>query len=99
MSEAIRRLLVAYDITQDVRRDRVAIALQSYGERIQYSVFVVDGRPAQFIRLRLAVSKLIDPDTDRVLFCDLGPAQHARRAMAYLGQPPNLTGDAPALII
>ncbi|MGO9791187.1 MAG: CRISPR-associated endonuclease Cas2 [Solirubrobacteraceae bacterium] len=99
MSEPVRRLLIAYDITNDARRDRVAVTLQRYGERVQYSVFVVDGRPAQFVRLRLTLSKLIDPNADRILFCDLGPREAARRTMTHLGQPPLLTGDAPALII
>jgi CRISPR-associated protein Cas2 len=73
MSEAIRRLLVAYDIANDARRDRIAVTLQAYGERIQYSVFVVDGRPAEFVRLQLALNRVIDPRTDRILLCNLGP--------------------------
>lgn len=99
MSEAVRRLLVAYDVASDARRDRVAVTLQAYGERIQYSVFIVDGRPAEFVRLRVALSAIVDCDRDRVLFCDLGRRETARRVMAYLGQPPVLTGEAPALIL
>jgi len=98
MSEAVRRLLVAYDISEDRRRDRVAVALQGFGDRVQYSVFMVDGRPADFMRLRAALDALIDPHADRVLFCELGPRPAAHRAVSYLGRPPRLTGDAPALI-
>lgn len=99
MSEAIRRLLIAYDVADDTRRDRVAVTLQGYGERIQYSVFIVDGRPADFVRLRLALSGLIDGDADRVLLCELGPCQAARHRMSYLGRPPRLTSDRSALIL
>lgn len=99
MSEAVRRLLVAYDIADDARRDRVAVTLQGYGERIQYSVFMVDGRPADFVRLRLTLSGLINGDADRVLLCALGPTEAARRRSSYLGRPPRLTGDASALIL
>jgi CRISPR-associated protein Cas2 len=100
MSEAVRRLLVAYDVSEDPRRDRVAVLLQRYGERVQYSVFLVDGRPADFVRLRSALETLIDPHTDRVLLCDLGPRDRVTgHAMAFLGRRPTLTGDAPALII
>jgi CRISPR-associated protein Cas2 len=99
MSEALRRVLVAYDIADDARRDRVAVTLQAYGERVRYSVFLVDGRPAQFVRLRLALNSLIDDATDRVLLCDLGPCPSARRALTYLARPPRLTGDASALIL
>lgn len=99
MSEAIRRVLIAYDVSNDARRDRVAVTLQGYGERVQYSVFVVDGRPADFVRLQVVLSGLIDSDTDRLLLCDLGPCQAARRTMTYLGRSPRLTGDDPALIL
>lgn len=99
MSEAVRRLLVAYDVSNDARRDHVAVALQSYGERIQYSVFVVDGKPADFVRLQLALAQLIDPRTDRVLLCALGPRDAAKSRMIYLGRAPRLTGDSSALIV
>jgi CRISPR-associated protein Cas2 len=99
MSEAIRRLLVAYDVSNDARRDRVAVALQCYGERIQYSVFVVDGKPADFVRLQTALAQLIDPRTDRLLFCDLGSREAAKRKTTYLGRAPRLTGDSPALMV
>lgn len=99
MSEAIRRLLVAYDVSSDARRDRVAVALQCYGQRIQYSVFVVDGKPADFVRLQTTLAQLIDPHTDRVLLCDLGSRETAKRKTTYLGRVPHLTGDSSALMV
>lgn len=99
MSEAIRRLLVAYDISDDPRRDRVAVLLQRYGERVQYSVFLVDGRPAEFVRLKRSLLALIDPAADKVMLCDLGDReQRARRATTYLGRQTELHGDEPFLI-
>src|SRR5690606_18379806 len=77
MSEPIRRMLVAYDISNDARRDRVAAALQEFGERVQYSVFMVDGRPATFVRLKSELRSLINPNADTVMFCDLGPRENA----------------------
>ena len=71
--DAARRYLVAYDIADDRRRLRVSTKLSSYGDRVQFSVFVVDGRPAKLVRLRASLSRLIDPDIDSVLLCDLGP--------------------------
>ena len=99
MSEAIRRLLVAYDVAEDPRRDRVAVTLQRFGERVQYSVFVIDGRPADFVRLKYALETIIDVDTDRVLFCDLGPREITHRRMTFIGRKPTLSGDSPTLII
>ncbi len=99
MRQSISRLLVAYDIADDARRDRVAVALQAYGERVQFSIFLVDGKPADFVRLRATLRRLIDPDADRVLLCNLGSLEAARSRAIYLGRPPRLTGDAPHLIL
>jgi CRISPR-associated protein Cas2 len=71
--DAARRYLLAYDIAEDNRRLRVATKVSSYGDRIQFSVFVIDGRPAKLVRLRAAIVRIIDPETDSVLICDLGP--------------------------
>jgi len=98
MSEPVRRLLVAYDISDDGRRDRVAVALQEHGERVQYSVFVVDGRPATFVRLRAVLLGLIDPAVDTVLFCDLGIREAARKAVTHIGVRRRIHGDDEALI-
>ncbi len=70
--DAARRYLVAYDVADDRRRTRVAAKLSGYGDRIQYSVFVIDGRPAKLVRLRAALVRLIDDASDSVLICDLG---------------------------
>lgn len=79
-------MIVAYDIADDRRRDRVALALQEHGTRVQYSVFVIDGRPASFVRLRASLARLIDAEVDSILLCDLGPRQAAvERSMSYLG--------------
>jgi CRISPR-associated protein Cas2 len=70
--ESARRYLVAYDIADDRRRIQVAHVLGSYGDRIQFSVFVIDARPAALVRLRSRLARMIDPCCDSVLVCDLG---------------------------
>jgi CRISPR-associated endonuclease Cas2 len=67
MSESTLRLLVAYDIADDRRRNEVAELLQRHGDRVQYSVFIVDGRPAQFVRLERQLARAIHPNEDSVL--------------------------------
>jgi CRISPR-associated protein Cas2 len=80
-------MLVAYDIADDRRRDRVAVLLQEHGDRVQFSVFLVDGRPASFVRLQAALAQLIDPERDGIMFCDLGPRDTtAKRAITYVGR-------------
>lgn len=93
-------MLVAYDIADDRRRDRVAVALQEHGDRVQYSVFFVDGRPATFVRLRAILATLIDPQVDTVMFCDLGARDVAiRRGVVHMGAKRRLVGDDDALIV
>jgi len=98
-SQPMRRWLVAYDVCDDVRRDRVAKALARYGERVQYSVFVVDSKPAQFRRLRHEVIDLIELLEDSLLVCDLGaittlPAHR----FEVIGQPRPLLGAGPLIV-
>lgn len=100
MSEPVRRMLVAYDIVEDRRRDRVAVALQEHGERLQYSVFVVDGRPASFVRLKAKLAGLIDTDSDAIMFCDLGPRETAiQRVISHIGVQRRPASDDDALIL
>lgn len=100
MSEPVRRMLVAYDITDDRRRDRVAVALQEHGDRLQYSVFVVDGRPASFVRLKAKLTDLIDIESDAIMFCDLGPRDTAiERIISHIGIRRRLQSDDDALIL
>ncbi|MBB4663294.1 CRISPR-associated endonuclease Cas2 [Conexibacter arvalis] len=100
MSEPVRRMLVAYDITDDRRRDRVAVALQEHGQRIQFSVFLVDGRPASFIRLRAELAGLIDPSVDTVMFCDLGPRETVnKRVISHIGAAKPVAGESGSFIL
>ena len=64
--------LIAYDIVDDRRRDRVAKHLQAYGDRLQYSVFWVRTSPAKIIRLQASLGSLVNQTEDSVLICDLG---------------------------
>ncbi|CAB0577785.1 CRISPR-associated endoribonuclease Cas2 [Corynebacterium diphtheriae] len=87
-----RRTLICYDIPNDNRRTHVAKILGKYGDRIQYSVFVVDISPAQLIRLKMEANKIIDRVEDSLLFCDLGVlANLDDKRFSYLGQPRDIT--------
>lgn len=91
-TDAARRFLVAYDVPDDRRRSRLAKALSSYGDRIQYSVFVADCKPAKFVRLKLKVEALVERESDSVLFCDLGPvASLSRETFSFIGRDRPIT--------
>ena len=96
--DASRRYLIAYDVVNDARRLRVAKKLESYGDRIQYSVFVVDVRPARIVRLVEALEQIIDRQDDSVLLCDLGllTALDDKRFLV-VGRRRPLTDDGPLI--
>lgn len=98
-TDSAHRFLVAYDVVHDPRRNRVAKTLESYGDRVQYSVFLVDVKPARMVRLRTALRRTIDMETDSVLICDLGPVAHGGlRRISYLGLPRAVTGQGPLVL-
>ena len=99
MSEESRRHIIAYDITDDKRRSHVAKKLQSYGIRAQYSVFLVDLRPAKLRRLLDSLEQLIDDTEDSVLVCDLGPVAAIHpSAFHYLGASRPEPSHGPVII-
>lgn len=91
-TEEPRRYLVAYDIPDDSRRNKIAKKLESYGDRVQYSVFVVDSRPAKLMRLRQDLTGLATLSQDSILICDLGPVASLNgRRFDFLGRQRRLT--------
>lgn len=97
--DSTRRYLIAYDIPDDARRTRIAKKLESYGDRVQYSVFVVDARPARLIRLRRDLELLTDTSADSILLCDLGTVAHAaERNFQYVGVTRPITASGPLIL-
>lgn len=58
--------VVAYDISDDRRRARVAATLQAYGDRIQRSVFICTVEADLLRDIRARIGAIIDPQTDSV---------------------------------
>lgn len=89
---------MAYDIASDARRTRVAKTLESYGDRLQYSVFLVTIKPARMLRLRAMVTSQIVLAADSLLVCDLGPVSGARSGkLDYIGATRSVTGSGPLI--
>lgn len=90
----VRRNLIAYDVPDDRRRTKLANRLSTYGDRIQYSVFVADVSPSKLIRLRDHISAIIDTEQDSVLFCDLGRvAELDQDKFSFLGREREVTNN------
>lgn len=91
----VRRTIIAYDIPNDRRRTRLAKILLTYGDRIQYSVFVVDSSPAKLLRLKDEVNAKIEKSEDSVLFCDLGLVSNlGKTKYSYLGIERDVTDNS-----
>ena len=93
-----RRHLITYDIPDDKRRARVAKALGAYGDRVQYSVFVVDAAPVRLARLEREVDALIHPEADSVLLCDVGLLSSVdEQRFSYVGLTRTITPEGPLI--
>jgi CRISPR-associated protein Cas2 len=69
---ARRQYLIAYDIADDKRRNRVFQTLRGYGQHVQFSVFFADLNPVELARLRAALSEAIHHRDDQIIILDLG---------------------------
>lgn len=85
--------VVAYDIPDDTRRTRVAKTLEGYGDRLQFSVFVVLARPAKLVRLREELVSKVSQSEDSIALFDLGAYEQARleRTVTFIGVQRDLT--------
>lgn len=91
-----RRLLVAYDVSDDRRRTRIFKTLHGFGDWIQYSIFVCELNDRERVRLVAALAPDVNRREDQVLLVDLGPADRdSGRVVESVGRP----YDAPARVV
>jgi CRISPR-associated protein Cas2 len=57
-------IVAAYDVSEDTRRSRLAAVLQTHGDRVQRSVFVLTVDEAALTDLRTRASEIIDVSHD-----------------------------------
>ena len=62
---------VAYDITDDKRRNKVAKILKDFGARVQYSVFECNTDRRALLRLQNRLEKAINLQEDTITFYHL----------------------------
>jgi CRISPR-associated protein Cas2 len=80
-------VVVAYDVSDDRRRDRLHHLLEGYGSPVQYSVFecLLDRREME--KVRRAVRRAIRRDVDQVRYYLLCGACARRTEVEGRGQP------------
>ena len=64
-------MIVAYDIADPKRLNRVAKVIKDYGLRVQKSIFEVRVNDALFSEMRARVEAIIEPDVDGVKYFPL----------------------------
>lgn len=63
--------VIAYDITDDLRRSRLVRVLEKFGVRVNYSVFECMLTDIQLCKLREKLDKLILPSEDSIIYYPL----------------------------
>lgn len=62
--------VIAYDITDDLRRSRIVKVIEKFGERVNYSVFECMLTDSQFKKLHDRLQTMIKP-SDSIVFYPL----------------------------
>ena len=89
-------VVVAYDLPNDRRRQRLHDALLNYGTPVQYSVFECLVDPAQWARLRHRLESIIDPGTDSLRYYYLGA--NWRHRVEHIGAKDTYDPEGPLVV-
>jgi len=94
-------VLVTYDVNTESeqgrrRLRRVAKLCESYGQRVQLSVFECLVDPAQWTTLRARLVDEISPDLDSLRFYFLG--SNWKRRVEHVGAKPAYDPEGPLII-
>ncbi|BCJ50440.1 hypothetical protein Asp14428_19150 [Actinoplanes sp. NBRC 14428] len=75
---ARRRYLIAYDICEPQRLRQICKVMKSYGERLQYSLFICDLSRSELVHARAETEALMKLTEDSLVIVDLGEVNSAR---------------------
>ena len=94
-------VLVSYDVMVTSpggtgRLRKIAKACTNYGQRVQCSVFECVVDPAQWIKLRSILEKIINNKTDSLRYYYLGA--NWKRRVEHVGAKPSYDVDGPLIV-
>ena len=92
-----RRYLIAYDVAEPRRLRRICSIMESYGERLQYSVFLCDLSVPERLALDDKITGVMDRAEDSVVQIDLGQVG-ASAPVRFLGRRRPLPGTGPQIV-
>lgn len=94
---ARRRYLTAYDIRDDKRLRAVAVCMESYGNRVQYSVFVCDLSERELYLMRSDLESRINHREDSVMIINLGAVGDSSHFL-FLGHHEKLPTSSTVIV-
>lgn len=80
--------VIAYDIADNKRRNRIIKIIEPYGRRVNYSVFECMFTPSQFEKVLLRLEKVVVKDEDSIAIYPLCVNCYARTILI----PPRKNG-------
>lgn len=94
------RYLLCYDIRNEKRLRRAAKVAETFGYRVQYSVFLCDLSDVERARLERKLQDAVNAAEDQVLLVDLGPANGPGDGrLQWLSSPPCLHNNGSPTIV
>ena len=92
--------IVAYDIADPKRLQRVHRTMRGYGDPLQYSVFRCILSPSERVLLIEALTPIINHREDQIMLINLGPADgRAQTSFEILGRTLPSELDRVAVIV
>jgi len=94
------RYLLCYDVRDDKRLRRTIKVAESWGYRLQYSVFVCDLSEVEKAGLEWDLRRVLHLDIDRAVLIDLGPpGVSSARRLHWVSAPAPLPVTGQAAIV
>jgi len=91
-----RRYLIAYDIREPARLRRVAKVMESFGDRLQYSVFVCDLSRLELLNWHRRILDVCELNEDSIVTIDLGAP--GSKDISFLGAHRPLPRNGPVIV-
>jgi len=94
-------VLITYDVNTQTskgckRLRQVSKACQSYGQRVQNSVFECEVDEGQLLKIKDCLIRLIDSETDSLRFYNLG--NKGQNKVDHIGAKPSFNVSEPIII-
>ena len=90
-------VLVAYDIADNKRLQRIAKIMEDYGDRVQYSVFEMEVDRSTFRQMRQRTENVLEEDEDGVKYFFL--CERCAGRVEVLGQDAEKAGEFPFRVL